>query len=525
MKKILIYIMVLVMSMLLFSGCNSSKENVSSFEWVEITDDSSKTDSASGYESSLSANASTSNTTSGSTSNPTVSKTGNGTAVDNTDKASDKKLVYKAYPVASKFDAQADKIRNSVLSAKDKVSVKGKTWYVSNKGNDNNSGTSPSSAWATTGALKKHAGSINSGDAVLFERGSVFRGGFSAKSGVCYGAYGSGDKPCIYGSYKAGSGVWTNRSGNVWCYDGANFTDDVGGVFFDHGKACGSKKASVSKLTDEYDFALQNAKLYVYMSKKPTNVFSSIEVAVNAHLISVPGDVSNVVFDNLTIKYCGGHGIRTNNGSSQVTIKNCEIAYIGGSYLSSDGTRYGNGIEFWQGIDTATVTNCWIYQIYDSGITHQGPDAYVAKNITISGNLIEYCGYGSIEYWHNRKNDNHMENILYSDNVMRFAGFGYGAGRPGIGYHIHSNGGTNDNMATNFVIKNNIFDLAARVLLDIRGGAGTMPVLSRNTYSQYDGRYLGNYGSDILNKTFNGDADSVIRSFDSGAVIVHNSVS
>ena len=45
-----------------------------------------------------------------------------------------------------------------------------------------------------------HDDKIKAGDAVLLKRGDIFRGNLvSAKSGVSYGAYGEGDKPCIYG--------------------------------------------------------------------------------------------------------------------------------------------------------------------------------------------------------------------------------------------------------------------------------------------------------------------------------------
>ena len=104
---------------------------------------------------------------------------------------------------------------------------------------------------------------------------------------------------------------------------------------------------------------------------------------------------------------------------------------------------------------------------------------------------------------------------------MRFSGFGYGGGRRGLGCHIHSNGSSNANYAINFVIKNNIFDLAQRDLLDIRGGAGTYPEMIGNTYSHYEGKYLGSYG-DVLNKQFNDTVEETIKSFDKTAVVVFN---
>ncbi len=523
-----------------FAGCRVTEDDSSdTYSWVlvesttessgsQITEsnDSKPTDNTPSNSSSKQENSSSSKPNSSSKNESTSSSDDTDTlAIGKNDKSSSYKNAYLRDPIKSKYDAQATNIRNKVLNAKDSVSVKGKIWYISNSGDDKNSGDSKSKAWATVNALKKYDSKIKSGDAVLFERGGIFRGGFSTKSGVYYGAYGSGDKPCIYGSHKA-MGKWSKKSSNIWVYDEGSYSADVGVVVFDHGKAVGMKKIS-GKLTDlkaDYDFTVIEGKLYVRIPNNPTTIHKSIEVGLNSHLISMPDGTTDVTIDNLTVKYAGGHGIRTGNGSKNITIKNCELGFIGGSILDGYGdgtTRYGNAIEFWQGIDAATVTNCWIYQIFDTGVTHQGSGNYVAKNIKISGCLIEYCGFGSIEYWHNQKKSNYMENVEYSDNVMRFSGFGYGGGRRNRGCHIHSNGGTNENYAINFVIKNNIFDLAYRDLLDIRGGAGIYPTMIGNTYSQYEGKFLGSYG-EVLNKLFNSSVSEVIKGFDEKAKIVFN---
>ncbi len=434
-------------------------------------------------------------------------------------------LAYYISPMSSKFDAEATEIRNRVLNSTDSVSVEGNIWYISDKGDNKNSGDSEASPWATTEALTENADKIKSGDAVLFERGGIYRGGFSAQTGVFYGAYGSGKKPCIYGS-KSATGKWTEVEANIWLYEDDTFARDVGGIIFDDGMAVGNKKVStdISDLTAPYDFLYKDGSIYLYMTQNPTSVHKSVEAAINSHLISVGSDVSDVVFDNLTVKYGGGHGIRTNDGAKRVTVQNCELGFIGGSILDGygDGTvRYGNAIEFWCGIDTATVTNCWIYQIYDSGITHQGSTEYKAQNIKVSDCLIEYCGFGSIEYWHNVKTLNSLENIEYSNNVLRFAGYGYGAGREHLGYHITGNRDENDNYAINFSFKNNIFDIAAKTMFDIRSRAGTFPTLSGNTYAQYDGRLFGYYGRNIADAVFNENIDAIIKTFDKTCTVIH----
>ena len=46
---------------------------------------------------------------------------------------------------------------------------------------------------------------LQSGDAVLFRRGDLFRGNLKTFSGVIYGAYGEGEKPIISASEENGA--------------------------------------------------------------------------------------------------------------------------------------------------------------------------------------------------------------------------------------------------------------------------------------------------------------------------------
>jgi parallel beta-helix repeat protein len=91
------------------------------------------------------------------------------------------------------------------------------TYYISNDGNDSNSGTDASSAWQTINRL--NSASLSPGDNVLFRRGDTFYGSIVAStsgggSPITYGAYGSGNKPVITGFSSVTS--WTNKGGNIW---------------------------------------------------------------------------------------------------------------------------------------------------------------------------------------------------------------------------------------------------------------------------------------------------------------------
>lgn len=98
-------------------------------------------------------------------------------------------------------------------------SAEATTYYVSNSGNDANSGTSPSSPWRTINKVNSFK-RFSPGDNILFNRGNTFYGGIiisnSGSSGnpITYGAYGSGAKPIITGFTSVTS--WTNVGGNIW---------------------------------------------------------------------------------------------------------------------------------------------------------------------------------------------------------------------------------------------------------------------------------------------------------------------
>ncbi|MBO7148715.1 MAG: hypothetical protein J6V93_02555 [Clostridia bacterium] len=99
--------------------------------------------------------------------------------------------------ILSGAESLKKKIINSESISPDSIS--GTVYYVSNNGNDNNSGTSPDDALATISAV--NALKLNPGDGVFFERGSLFRGPtLSMKAGVTYSSYGEGEKPKIWRS-------------------------------------------------------------------------------------------------------------------------------------------------------------------------------------------------------------------------------------------------------------------------------------------------------------------------------------
>src|SRR5439155_27087357 len=101
----------------------------------------------------------------------------------------------------------------------------GTTYYVSNSGNDGNSGTSQSSPWKTMAKVQSFLGNLRGGDSVLFQRGGIWfeqlnLSNVNGASGapILFGNYGTGNLPIIDGGgTKSGLSIVNRRQ---WCMGG-----------------------------------------------------------------------------------------------------------------------------------------------------------------------------------------------------------------------------------------------------------------------------------------------------------------
>ena len=312
-----------------------------------------------------------------------------------------------------------------------------------------------------------------------------------------------------------------------------DISTDIGMIIFNHGEAYGYKMLNnISECDSDYEFYHDRSSgiLYLYCSSgRPSDVFYDIELLSNRSIIHVPNGSENVYIENISAKYTGGHGISVGMPVSGVTIKNCEIGWIGGSIHKDDNTRYGNGIQFYGQTTDAIVENCWVYQCYDAGLTHQysgSPDGnpeMTAENISYINNLVEFCTY-SLEYFWNWKIDGkyventnvYMKDILVEKNIMRFAGYGLGQTRPdsvNVG-HIVTWSGNNSNQ--NFVIKNNTFDMSTLRLFAVSTYDDANPTFIGNKYIQSADARLGHaYTNNKANGGILDMTETALKEFDS----------
>ncbi len=424
-------------------------------------------------------------------------------------------------------------------------------YYVSNNGDDNNSGTSPDQAIKTVRRMVRMQTNkiIKAGDVVLFERGGEWRGRFSTIPGVTYSAYGEGAKPIINANEHgdaADPNKWELVEGtkNIWKYK--EHIPDVGNIIFNNGDHNArrleldiiNKQFYVNATDNLYDrqtsfysnemFTCEH--IIVYNSSadidspvrlflrcdqgNPGDVYDSIELAYKGHGIRVS---SNNVIDNLCVKYAGSHGI-SGNEIENVTIRNCEVGWIGGTghkfinngYL----LKYGNGIQAYTNVLNFTVDNCYVYQCFDAGITHQLGDGKtnkaVQENVNFINNVVEKCTY-NIEYFMG-DSDGHvapryMINILYKNNVLAYSGQGWG-GR--VAQSAGIQGWESYNEAYNFVIQENIFIDDARYAVCYGAvEAQWLPLLKNNTYIEKKRNTLALVGQNGHRKEYMFNEESI----------------
>lgn len=469
-------------------------------------------------------------------------------------------MVCATKEILNQIEEISQKRKNEILNNQNCVKIEGNTYYVSNFGNDDNDGKSPQTAWKTLEKVNQTV--FSSGDGVLFRRGDIFRGFINTQSGVTYAAYGKGEKPKFYGCKKSlcDLSLWSlyDAEHNIWklnelildcgtlvfndgeyhsrklipsyinsqfvCRDNPNtsfvisqeMTKDLDIVcFYD------KKLSTDSSKGENFPIPVMDAEsygeLYLRCDKgNPAQVFQKIEAVVRQPIFNVYSK-NDVTIDNLCLKYAS-FGVAA-GGVRNLNVTNCEIAWMGGNiqhYAGDDPnypegrrgsvTRYGNGVEVYGSCDGYNVSGCYIYQIYDAGITHQVTTRGKTFNmvgIRYQDNLLENCVY-SIEYFLEKTDgdtQSHIKDCEISGNIMRFSGYGWGQQRHNINTPAHIKGWSYENTASDFWIHDNVFDRAAyRMVHLVAKKDESLPEMYNNTYIQQLGLPLGQYGTNEISE-------------------------
>lgn len=385
-----------------------------------------------------------------------------------------------------------------ILNTKTNVRVDGTKYYVANEGNDENDGKTPQTPWKTL--EKVNEVELCKGDGVFFKRGDLFRGGIIARPGTTYSAYGEGEKPKIY--------VWEKNSAKpelwletdvpgVWKY-AEDYPIDIGNIVFEDSFCARKIYKSYEHDGTTLDYHMQrpfsdyhdltedmtffhdsrecgDKKLYLRCNKgNPGKIFKEIEMSKRDACIRIGKENDGVTIDNLCVAYAGIHGISGHYGDN-ITIQNCELKWIGGTVQFHVGekesyfkqrtwpTPFGNAIELGQARNF-NVTNNYIHQCYDAGITHQwgsGTAPIHAHDIRYAENVITDCVY-AIEIFYGESmlevSNRSCKNTLIENNILSHGGgFGHNA-RPDVGVTALIRHGSMLADNKDYVIKNNIFN-------------------------------------------------------------------
>ena len=301
-------------------------------------------------------------------------------------------------------------------------------YLSSSSGNDNNSGTSESSAWKTITKLNSILGNLQAGDVIFFKRGDTFSGALNLKNSgvsgnpITFNAFGSGNKPIITGRIRISN--WTNKGNNIWTATNTG-TGNVTNMFINAIPQNLSRYPKLSDTNNGYltftshngnssitDPTLPNSPSFVgkqlvvrvnawYFNRRTVQSQSGGTLTVSSNFNLTPKDNAGYFFQN-DPSFCTTQGEWAYNSSSKlVTIYssvdpntlNIEVSgydkifnidgvnYITLNNLQIDGS--GTDSVYMNNSNTIDIQNCDFLYAGENAITMNN-----TKNSTFSYNTI-----------------------------------------------------------------------------------------------------------------------------------------
>jgi hypothetical protein len=263
------------------------------------------------------------------------------------------------------------------------------------------------------------------------------------------------------------------------------------------------KKANSTDLTTQDDFWYDaaNQRVVMYSTANPASLYATIECAVGTYQLYM--DTKSYVEVNGLAFWNGAKDCVHLRGSNHVTVKNCDLRYIGGAYTNpTDHLRFGNALSIWNTGQYIWFTNNYAENIYDAGLSPQGTSTNQQDHLYFRYNAFIACEM-SYELW-DRPTTSTTNEIYFEYNICRDAGKSWSHGeRPAYnGSHILL--GLNESAATNIFIRYNTFDTATNKL--VFHTAGTFNdiasvTIDYNTYRQNSGGTFAIWHGDTFDCT------------------------
>ncbi|MBE7066020.1 MAG: hypothetical protein E7385_00535 [Ruminococcaceae bacterium] len=368
---------------------------------------------------------------------------------------------------------------------------------------------------------------VKPGDIISFKRGSFYREplnivGGSMEAPVTYTAYGEGNKPVFCISFDVSDKAhWVAQGNNIWKCT-TDIVGDVANFVFNENDCSATLRWDKNELVAQGDFwdskfgdhnavSDNTREILMYSEGNPTSIYSHIECV--AHNMRVIAKQQNyIIIENIHFRNSGVHAIAGQGRG--VTIRNCEFMNIGGCvWDKNQKIRFGNGVEFWTYGEDILIENCYFKNIYDSCVTHQGPDEKTipTRNFICRNNIFDTYGMAAFEY-----RDKMPIASYFMNNICLNAGCGFamlGEELPRyseiwpqpMGHHIflwRIPGATKDG---SLKIRNNIFGNApvgAAIYSIISPEAEAQIKLNNNIYLKSE-KVNGDLLNHFLNRDFN----------------------
>lgn len=295
----------------------------------------------------------------------------------------------------------------------------------------------------------------------------------------------------------------------------------------------GSRKLNQGDLAVGGDFWYDqpNSILYMYSPSNPGSLYATVECAQTVEMCDITGTGSGahknyIVVDGLAFWNCAGDGVRVSYGD-HVSVTNCDVRFIGGGYTLGWGStvRFGNAFQLWLDANDVTLTNNYIINVYDAGISNQGTSLNSEYNLYYRYNTLIACQYG-LELW-DRPSTSTMHDVYYEHNTSLAAGTSFSYTQrpdPARASHILLSQ-TFATPCTNISIQYNDCEQSTQVIVwaynpltDIDNLSAW--VLDHNTYKQASGNFAAwgpnSYAANATDfgnyKTYSGkDTNSVLN--------------
>lgn len=306
------------------------------------------------------------------------------------------------------------------------------TYYMdATNGNDNNNGTSETSAWKTLSKINNTT--FSPGDFIAFKRGEKWVGRFEFKSEgavdnpIVFGAYGTGPKPILTG-LEVHDLNWIKIDNNIW-KSSTTVSKDPRRIHRNGNEILQASKIDElgRQVPDLIEWYYSDSTLYLYSNTDPNN--DIFEYSQYSNIVRLK-DKDNLTFQDLDIQGAANAGIEIDTGSN-LTFLRLDLGYM--SYM---GILFNTSIAPSDNImiDGCNVDAHWNLNYNNGGInfySQRGAKEGVYFSGTFSNSIIKNSFFknwhhSGINIWAKPTVPNYINNMKITNNYFTGPNIPYG---------------------------------------------------------------------------------------------------